>query len=324
MKVLYLIFSHDHQPQVARLALIIRRLSPSAEIVIHHDPSLSPLDRSKFSDQSAVHIVPGPLRGEWGDFSLVEQYLHAFRWCLDHLQFEWIVTLTGLTYPIKPLREFEDTLAGSGQDAFVYHFDAFDKGHWPSGTASNRYLYRYYKLPKFHYWHKVPAGFRSLLERGRNWLNRSQSLVRLVSMPRGARTRLGLRRLRNPFGPTFRLQGGRQMVNVNRHALQSVFDFLSTNPWWIDYCRRTLIPDECFFTTLLVNLPELRVTNDVLRYIKWPTDKAHAASVAVILADEVPDVLRNEAPFALKLDSRIDGLALDLVDKNLGFGAVSS
>ena len=317
MPILYLIFSHDHQEQVVRLVRTIRRLSPGAVITIHHDPSLFALDTSKFSNESAVHVVPNAVRGQWGDFSLVEQYLKALRWCLDNLNFDWVITLTGLSYPIKPLFEFENMLAKSNQDAFVYHFDAFDPDHWPKGTAATRYFYRYYRLPKFHYYYKIPTALRRVVESSRQWLNKHQSLVRVITMPRGANTRFGMRRLRPPFGSHFRLQGGRQMINMHRRALHCVFDFLHNNPWWTEYARRTLIPDESFFQTILANDPKLRVTNDVLRYIKWPTDRTHAASVAVIRSEEIPEVLRTSAPFALKLDSRIDALALDLLDEYL-------
>jgi hypothetical protein len=317
VKVLYLIFSHDHQPQVARLAAIIRRLSPGAEVAIHHDPQLARFDKNLLRDDWRVHLVPEPIRGEWGGFSLVEQYLHAFRWSIHHLEFDWVVTLTGLTYPIHPLSGFETMLSTSGNDGFVYHFDAYDPDHWPPGTAETRFHFRYFRLPKFRYWHRVPASLRHGLQRCRVWVNAHQPLIRIIAHPRGLPTKLGVRRLWLPYGDRFRLQGGRQFVNLDTRALRFLLRFVDENPGWTAYMRSSLVPDETFFSSVLASAAHLSIANDVQRFIRWPRNVQHAASCAVITADEIPEVVQSTAPFALKLDSRVDARALDILDERL-------
>lgn len=316
MSVLYLIFSHDHQEQLARLVSAIHRLSPGAEIAVHHDPQLSPLDPALLSEPHA-HRIPDPIRGEWGDYSLVHQYLHALQWCLRNLEFDWVVTLTGLSYPSQPLAKFEAMLCASGQDGFVYHFAADDPAHWPAGTATTRFRFSYFKLPKFHYWHRIPTALRTGLQQARIWLNARQPFIRIAPRPRGLNTMLGLRRLRVPFANKLRLQGGRQMLTINAKALRAVLQFVDDSPRYVAWMRSSFIPDESFFTTILMNTPGLRITNDVQRFIKWPRNSAHAASGAVITAEEIPEVLGSGAPFALKLDSRVDARALDLLDEHL-------
>ena len=315
-RTLYLIFSHDRPHQLERLVRAIRQLSSSSWIAIHHDPAGEALDPCLFNGVEGVHLVPDPVHGEWGDFSLVEQYLHALRWCAADLEFEWCCTLTGLSYPLKPLAEFETFLLDADYDAFIHHFDAFDPIQWPEGTAERRYLFKYYRLPKFQYLHRVPQPVQRLLGRARESFNRIQPLFRIVPMPRKAPTRFGIRRLHRPMGKDFLLCGGRQMLNVNRRALAQVLDFVSAHPEWTQFARRSLIPDESFFTSILVNAPELRVCNNVLRYIKWP--KLHAASGAAIDADEVDQAMRSGAPFGLKFDEFTAPAALDQVDARLG------
>lgn len=106
------------------------------------------------------------------------------------------------------------------------------------------------------------------------------------------------------------------MLNITRNALMPVLRFVDDNPGYQSWMRSSLIPDESFFTTIVANLPGLTIANDVQRFIKWPLE-THASSVAVITADEIPQVLQSTAPFALKLDSRVDTRALDLLDEHL-------
>lgn len=315
MRTLYLIFSHDNLEQLQRLVGTIQRLSPDALVAIHHDPGKFRLNDGDFSGLNQVHIIPDPIRGEWGDYSLVAQYLHAMRWCDVHLAFDWLITITGLSYPIQPLQEFEAMLAQSKYDAFVYHFDAFDPGHWPLGTATTRYLFRYFKLPRFVYYYKVPAPVRNVLAGLRAWLNRSQPLVRIVPMPRGAPTRFGIRRMRPPLGRDFCLFGGRQMLNVNRRALRRMLGYLDAHPEWVSYNRRVLIPDETFFNSIVANDAGINLCDTTLRYIQWP--KAHASSVGVIEVADLDKAFECNAPFGLKFDLRVCPEALQAVDARL-------
>lgn len=316
MRPLYLIFSHDNFEQLVRLAATIRKLSPNSFIVIHHDPGKFSIDVEAFTGIPGIYVVPDPVRGEWGDYSLVAQYLHALRWCEAQLEYDWIITITGLSYPIHPLQEVEAMLAQTDYDGYVYHFDAFDPTHWPAVTATTRYLFRYFKLPTFVYYYKVPAPIRSFLAGLRAWLNRSQPLLRIVPMPRGAPTRFGIRRLRRPLGRDFRLYGGRQMLTINRRTLRRILGFLEANPDWESYNQRVLIPDESFFNSIVANDGAIRLCNDTLRYIKWP--KEHASSVGVITMEDLDQVLQSHAPFGLKFDIRVCPQVLDAVDVHLG------
>jgi hypothetical protein len=321
-QTLYLIFSHHRQQQLQRLARSIHQLSPNALIVIHHDPTQGELDHDLFAEIPGVHFIPDPIHGEWGDYSLVEQYLHSLRWCLDNLDWGWLCTLTGLSYPISSLHEFESRLATSEYDAFIRHFDAFDPGPWPKGvvlkgTGETRYWFRYFKLPRFPYWHKVPARLMGFLSKARQLLNLSQPFFRIIPMPRGGKTRFGIRRFRQPFSPGFTLCGGRQMLTLSREACRQVFEFLEINPWYEGYFMRALIPDEGFFNSILANDQQLKICNDVLRHIKWPKDIG-ASSVSVITRDEVDAAIQSGAPFGLKFDAQLDQAALDYVDEILG------
>lgn len=106
-------------------------------------------------------------------------------------------------------------------------------------------------------------------------------------------------------------------MNLNTRALRFLLRFVDENPGWTAYMRSSLIPDETFFSSILASAAHLSIANDVQRFIRWPRSAQHAASCAVITADEIPEVVQSTAPFALKLDSRVDARALDILDERL-------
>lgn len=322
MRFLYLIFSHDNADQIRRLACAIRQLCPGSLIALHHDPTHCIVDQSLFSGIEDVYCIPEPVRGEWGGFSLVEQHLHSLRWCRDNLSFDWLISITGLSYPIMPLRVFEETLVRSEYDAYCYHFDAFDPDHWPVGEAEKRYSFWYISIPKFRYWHKVPLSLSKKFSLFRIWINRVQPFFRFIPMPKGVRSKLGFRRIWMPIGKHFRLYGGRLALTINRRTIERILEFVEMNPWWMRYQRRTLIPDESFFNSIIANDLELRVANSLLRYVKWP--KLHAARGGVIEAQEVENALESGEPFGLKFDSRVDPEAINKVDARLGIASTGA
>lgn len=85
------------------------------------------------------------------------------QWALENISFDWFVILTGQTYPLRRLADFENGIAKSEFDAYVYHFDAYDEAIWPNDEAVKRYHFQYYSIPKFKYWHRLPPMFVNLL-----------------------------------------------------------------------------------------------------------------------------------------------------------------
>lgn len=319
MRPLYLVFSHTNPEQLVRLARTLRNLSTAGAIAIHHDPGGAPLKLDDFDGIENLHFVPHAVRGEWGDFSQVEQFLHAMDWCMSNLDFDWLVTLTGQTYPLGRLEAFEQALGASPFDAFLHHFDALNTSQWPPGTAEMRCFYRYFKLPKFRYHHKLPKSLRTCLRRAREWFNSHQSLVRIVPLPKSVPTRLGFRRLSVPFGDDFRLYGGSTAMNVNRRSIEYLLAFVRQNRWYLRFFRRCALPDEEFFVTILANNRTLQISDENLRFIKWPSE--HAASGAVITSADLDEALNSRAPFGLKFDLNVDRQVIDRLDQLMGLAA---
>lgn len=311
----YAIYSHINPDQVLRLARTLRALSPNAHIVIHHDPQYSTLDPTAAAATGAI-LIPRPIQGEWGDFSQVHQHLHVLRWCHDNLDFEWLITLTGQSYPIKPLAAFEALLRSSPADAYLTYFDAYDPAVWPIGEAERRYHYRYWKLPRFRYWHRVPESIRSRVSGWILQFNQAQPWIRLFTFPRGLPTRLGVQTQRRPFGPgQMPLEGANQNTNFRYTAVHSILEFTQTNPDYSQYFSRTALPDEVFFATILRGQPDLYLINDNFRHIYWPAERA--ASGGTLTMAHLISLMESPAYFALKFDQDKHPELLDAIDRHI-------
>lgn len=313
-RFVYAIYSHCNPEQVLRLVRAIRALSPQSHIVVHHDPSASTLNAQDVSSAGGI-AIPDPVSAAWGDYSQVRQHIHTMRWCLNNLEFEWFITLTGQTYPIKPLRGFEEFLRDTPHDAYIYHFNAYDQNIWANEEAARRYHYRYIQLPRFSYWHKLPSGLRIRIPKILSLFNRSQSLLKIFPYPKGLPTRLGWLQWQRPFGPRMPLIGSNQNTNYRRHALQHIVEYADGHPEYARYFSKTALPDEVFFSTIVCNDQTIRVANDSLRHIFWPA--SNAASVGIMDMTHWSELQKSSAYFALKFDQNTCPELLQQIDRKL-------
>ncbi len=318
MKVLYFIVSHANPDQVVRLVSTLKQGSPSCSVVIHHDYSKSYLDPNAFAAIANVKILSDYVEIEWGDFSLTRAILRSFDWALAHLEFDWLVLLSGQDYPIKPLTTIEAYLGDCGYDALLRGFLAKQPNPWPDGEAVHRYFYRYYKLPRFKYSYRIPSALKDWLGRAREGFNRKQRLMQIRTGPRGIPLRIGFSFFRSPFDDWFQCYGGPTWFDASRRCIEYIRDFVAANGSYVAWDERTFLADESFMATILLNQPKFNVLLDNKRYVQWnPADPA-AGSPRVIRSSDLDRVLKSEAHFARKFDLKLDSRVLDMIDERIG------
>jgi hypothetical protein len=338
-RFVYLITSHRNPEQVERLAKTLRIGSPEGTIVIHHDERASHFDAARLAAMDDVHILPFSMSVEWGGFSLVDMNLQCFKWITGHMDFDWLVLLSGQDYPIRPLSELERFVEAQQADAFIGtmpDWESFWAGVAPSTvpqghrlvlnrverhpdsrfiryTAAFRYFYRYYLVPDLGIQRHLPW-------RARRWLRRVsaflqpilQSGVFLHPSGRDGRTRIGFRRLRTPFSGAFQCYKASAWFTLSRRALDAVTDFVATHPSYVAYYRRTIIPDESFIQTIVLNDKSLAVFDDNLVYFAW--SDASSGSPDVLTVKDLPAMLASGKYLARKFDLNIDAEVLDRLD----------
>jgi len=310
-RTLYLIVSHTNPAQVVRLVKTIRLNSPDSYVLIHHDYSSSALDRSLLQQMENVHVLEKYLPVTWGEFSLVEMELYCIDWLLKRaIPFDWLVLLSGQDYPIKPLAEIEHFFKNTEYDGFMEYFPAITPPakptefglKWKQDTGLKRFFYHYYKLPSTSVLNSV------FFKLGRIF-NKRQSVATLLADRNGSK--LGIRCTSTPFSDNFSCYAGSQWHALSYGCIQYIHDFVQQHPDFVNYYRRTVIPDESFFQTILLNNPTLKIFNDHQRYIIWDGSKP-----ALLRVNDFDRLINSGRHFARKFDMAQDQEILDLLDQS--------
>jgi hypothetical protein len=303
VSVVYLIISHRLPRQVHRLAGVLRRGSPNAQVVIHHDREAPPLDRAALR-RLDVQLVEPARAVSWGRISHVEAVLRSLSW-LAHTQFDWVVLISGQDYPIRPIAEIERRMALADVDAFIEATPC----HSPQGRLIDefalRYHYRWYSMPRW----LASKAIRTALA--------SSSFMRIRSIPRSGAW-LGVRAVQTPFGDEFECHRGADWFNLSRKAVEILLEQCRSRDELLRYYRRTLIPSESLVQSILANDHGLRLSGDVRRYTQW--DRPHGTSPVVLGLDDLDAILGTPADFARKFDEEVDGRVLDEIDRRVHGG----
>jgi hypothetical protein len=220
----------------------------------------------------------------WGDISIATAILHTMGWIREAIpDFSWVVLVSGQDYPAMAPRRIEAELLGSQADAFI-HWEFVPpiarrrSTDWQRGT-SHRY-----------YWHLAPGTHRP------------------IPLPR----------LRF-YGDGVGVFAGQTWWNLGRRAVDRILE----NPEMTRYLaqrrfRSTLVPDEAFFQTALLNFPaDLHLVNSHRRFYRFPKTGGSAHPETLTIRD-LDAILASGAFFARKVDEDASGELLDRLDAEAG------
>lgn len=321
----YYIASHKNPEQIIRLIRMLREGSPDSRIVVHHDFSKTQLDAST-CERLGAHVLPYSAPGKWGTFSLVEMTLRTLNWLNENIQFDWLVFLSGQDYPIRPLEDIENSLAASGYDAFMRAAAIEDnvpcggsecpvsydgKRCWDCDT---RYYYRYYSLPLANLSKWVPKQIRDAMRSLGERVAGTNGRIVFRDCPPTSQRLLGIRGS-HPFNGSFRCFKGSMWFSVNRKAVSALCRKRTALE---SYYRRTLIPDESYFQTILYNDPTVSICRDDKRFMIW-RDRT-SFSPEVLTRAHIGQLEASDKHFARKFDATVDSTVLDLLDRRVLHG----
>jgi hypothetical protein len=300
MKIAYIVLAHRYPHQLVRL---IRRLNaPDVIFLIHLDSKMDPdayneVVQALASFTNVEYLAR--LHGFWGGWPIVQVTINALQEIVRRkLPSDYVVLLSGQCYPLQPHCAIVQTLAAGNGKTFMSHCP-LPIADWPNSG-----------MDRIEKWHFSYRG-RSIVFPERRafqhpilkpFLNTVWSmLVTLFPVKR-----------RFPTG--FVAYGGAQWWCMAREAVEYVCRFIEENPGFVRFFKYTLLPDEIFFQTILLNSP-LRdsVLNNDLRHIDW----SKPTRPAILGVDDLEALLNSPHLFARKFDATVDAQVLDLLDQRI-------
>jgi hypothetical protein len=300
-RIAYLVTSHRLPEQVLRLVTLLRRGSPQATILVHHNDVECTVDRAALAAVGADLVEP-PTPVQWGEFSQVAMLLRCIRRLLAETRFEWMVLLSGQDYPIRPLDQVERELGTRGFDAYIEMFRCERPASYADyDEFASRYHYR---------WHVVPHALRGPALR---LAPHVQPFVRARTLPAGVR--IGVPALRSPFGAGLVCHYGPDWFTLSRRAAEAVERFAADRPDVVRHFRHTLYPSESFVHTILAGEPGLTLAGGHHRYLVYGS--ASDTGPRVLRRDDLDAILSSQASFARKFDQTVDASILDELDSRV-------
>ena len=218
-----------HKDAKAIIAQAERLVAGGACVAIHFDARAAASDYQRITetlaDRPEITFAKRRVRCGWGEWSLVQATLNACEAALAAFpEVTHLYMLSGDCAAIKSSTYARDLLEPGDRD-FIESFDFFTSNWIRTGLKGERLQYRHWFNERKHPW----LFYTSLqLQQRFGWTQRIPDDLQVMV--------------------------GSQWWCLRRRTVELILDFLRSRPDVIRFFRRTWIPDETFFQTLVRHL----------------------------------------------------------------------
>ncbi|WP_293788735.1 beta-1,6-N-acetylglucosaminyltransferase [uncultured Pedobacter sp.] len=278
MRIAYLILAHQNTSQLATLIDLLSYETPNY-CFIHLDGRLHissiTKELKKLTRSTSWHIIKKKTVISWGGFSMVEATLNLILEALNHSEkYDYLSLHSGMDLPIKTTEEISGYLE-SGKEAQYLEFFKLPDQSWAGNGGLDRVNY---------YWLAEQIG-----DAEADLLVFAQKQAKIIrEFPKG-------------IGEIY---GGSQWWTLTADCAEYIIHYLNRTAGIIQFFKYTLIPDEIFFNTILLNSPfKEKIINDNLRMIDW---NVIPGKPKVFDSTDKKRLNRTKKFFARKFDEGID------------------
>ena len=233
MKIQFLILAHDNPDQLVELAETITNAACDGRAIIHFDANSSAASFDKLkrniSHLPKITLVEKRIKCRWGDYSLVgavlnalEQEIHTGR------SYDYVLLLSGACLPCRPIKQLERYLAENPGREYI---EAADKNWMIGGYREERY--------------QIYFPFAA-----------SASPSKIEHLTVQCQKRLGVRRVPPD---NLEIRFGSQWWALTWRTCQNIVKYLSKKPDVVRFFKKTYIPDEMMFQSLVWKLADRKL-----------------------------------------------------------------
>jgi len=283
MYINYLILAHKNLSQVDRL--IMNLLTDQTYVYVHIDKRVNTAEirRHKFATETRVKIIRQRVAVCWGGFSMVRATLNLMRTATALGRQGHYILLSGQDFPLRPNESINSFFAANANKEFMNHWRLPYNG-WVNGGL-DRIKY---------YWFVDKIG----MEKSDLFFNFQRE-----------------HKMERPYFRDFPPYGGSQWWCLTLACVRYILKFVEQCPSVTDYFETTLIPDESFFKTIVMNSPfRDNVVNDNLRYIVFEGGRPHPNVIGMA---DFPKLIESQKFWARKFDMHHDSHVLEKLERHI-------
>ncbi|RUR42395.1 hypothetical protein ELY25_00420 [Vreelandella populi] len=293
VKVSFVLLAHEKPEQLKDLLGSL--LNAGSNVYVHHDATTSG-DLPAAVARWGYDQLPGKIyfakrvKVVWGEWSIVQATLNCMEAIQQHdTDSDYFMLISGSCMPVKPIHLLEQYLAESGKD----HIEAVNAEKYTWVTAGLQKQ----RWSKYHFF---------------NW--RYQTFLFDTSLK--IQRKLKIKRVL-PLKHTAHM--GSQWWCLRRSTLDKVWSLYLNKPILKRFYRRTWVPDELFFQTIVANLvPETERSSELItRYTfnSWGVPRVYYNNDYAELLGEDRFFVRKVSHRAVKLRERLSAIAPMQVDE---------
>lgn len=279
MRIAFIMLCHKNPEQINKLIDKLSEFS-DADIYIHVDMNHSEI-RDQINKRDKVKLVPvdQSYNIQWGSVDIVKATLALIREVRrSSKQYDYIWLVSGQDYPICPVKEIEKRLS---EGAGLNYIECI--------TPDSKQYNRYKKLYEVAY----PS-----------WINGNNMVIKSVKriymiLTGGYRHTFSLFIRQKPFD--FDFSFGSQWWTITAEAAFEILEYSDRYPEVLEYFKKSIIPDECFFQTLFMrgSYRDKRAMN--LTFINWGNNRRSPEMLTIEDTEKVKEA-SNTFCFARKFE----------------------
>lgn len=314
MNINYIILAHKQPKQLKRL---IERLSDHACFFYIHIDLNSDIEPfvNEVSMLNNVQFISNEKRefGTWGDIGIVRATINILEEIVNNNGPGYCVLMSGQDYPIKDNAHIKSFFSENYGTEFISHF-SIPSIDWNAGGMERICNYKFNISNKRGDLVLTPSIFQSKFYT-------LKSLKNIYRLAKGKKftSILKLLKRRAKFPNYLKPFGGDQWWAITTETAKKVLQFINEHPDYLVFHKETLLPDEIFFQSIIVQLNSAtpHLIKPSLTYVNW-----QKMNVPLPVTFNIEDIseLRNQSKeklFARKFDISMDENILNAIDQSI-------